>query len=135
MWLAGHRSGDYWYSTKQTAMVIQGLTDYVALSGELANTSDVEVLVNGTSVGKQHFGPGDGFALPWQIKVPAAQVGSGGQVTVRKDGNGITYWSAESGWYSSDRKLFQQGQLALNITRDYYVLAEAAGQAHRSHHV
>jgi uncharacterized protein YfaS (alpha-2-macroglobulin family) len=122
VWLAGHRSGSYWYSTKQTAMVIQGLTDYLALSGELANTSDVEVLVNGTSVGKRHFGPGDGFALPWQIKVPAAQVGSGGQVTVRKDGNGITYWSAESAWYSGDKRLFQQGQMALNITRDYYVL-------------
>jgi uncharacterized protein YfaS (alpha-2-macroglobulin family) len=124
VWLAGHRSGDYWYSTKQTAMVIQGLTDYVSLSGKLANSSDVEVLVNGVSVGKKHFGPGDGFSLPWQIKVAASQVGSGGEVTVRKDGNGITYWSAESGWYSSDRKLFQQGQLALNITRDYYVLAK-----------
>ena len=122
VWLAVHRSGGYWYSTEQTAMVIQGLTDYVALSGELANSSDVEVLMNGTSVGKRHFGPGDGFALPWQIKMPAAQVGSGGQVTVRKDGNGITYWSAESGWYSSDKRLFQQGQLALNITRDYYLL-------------
>ena len=43
-------------------MVIQGLTDYLALSGELANTSDVEVLVNGVSVGKRHFGPGDAFA-------------------------------------------------------------------------
>lgn len=124
VWLAAHRNGDYWYSTKQTAMVIQGLTDYLMLSGELANSSDVEVLVNGASVGKRHFSPGDGFALPWQIKVPATQVGSGGQVTVRKDGNGITYWSAESAWYSSDRKLFQQGQLALNITRDYYVLTK-----------
>ncbi len=122
VWLAGHRDGDYWYSTKQTAMVIQGLTDYVELSGELANSSDVEVLVNGASVGKRHFGPGDGFALPWKIQVPAAQAGSGGQVTVRKSGNGITYWSAESAWYSADRRLFQQGKLALNITRDYYVL-------------
>jgi hypothetical protein len=122
VWLAGHRDGDYWYSTKQTAMVIEGLTDYVSLSGELANSSDVEVLVNGASVGQRHFGPGDGFALPWQIKVPAAQAGGGGQVTVRKSGNGITYWSAESAWYSADRRLFQQGKLALNITRDYYVL-------------
>ena len=121
-WLAEHRDGDYWYSTKQTAMVIQGLTDYLALSGELANTSDVEVLVNGASVGKRHFGPGDGFAAPWQIKVPAAQAGNGGQVTIRKSGNGITYWSAESSWYSADRRSFQQGQLALNITRDYYLL-------------
>jgi hypothetical protein len=122
VWLAGHRDGDYWYSTKQTAMVIEGLTDYVELSGELANSSDVEVLVNGASVGKRHFGPGDGFGLPWQIKVPAAQAGGGGQVMVRKSGNGITYWSAESAWYSADKKLFQQGKLALNITRDYFLL-------------
>jgi uncharacterized protein YfaS (alpha-2-macroglobulin family) len=122
VWLAGHRDGDYWYSTKQTAMVIEGLTDYVELSGELANSSDVELLVNGASVGKRHFGPGDGFGLPWQIKVPAAQAGGGGQVVVRKSGNGITYWSAESAWYSADKKLFQQGKLALNITRDYFLL-------------
>jgi hypothetical protein len=121
-WLSKHRDGDYWYSTKQTAMVIGGLTDYLALSGELANSSDVEVLVNGASVGKRHFGPDDGFALPWRVKVSAAQVGSGGQVTVRKSGNGITYWSTESTWYASDKRLYQSGQLALNITRDYYVL-------------
>ena len=121
-WLAAHRDGDYWYSTKQTAMVIQGLTDYLTLSGELANTSDVEVLVNGTSVGKRHFGAGDGMAAPDRIKVPAAQLVNGGQVTIRKSGNGITYWSAENAWYSADRKLYQQGQLALNITRDYYLL-------------
>jgi hypothetical protein len=122
VWLAGHRNGDYWESTKQTAMVIQGLTDYLSLSGELANTSDVEVLVNGTSVGKRHFGVGDGFALPWKLVVPAAQFGNGGQVTIRKTGNGLTYWSTESAWYSADKKLFQQEKLALNITRDYYVL-------------
>jgi uncharacterized protein YfaS (alpha-2-macroglobulin family) len=121
-WLAEHRDGDYWFSTKQTSMVIQGLTDYVAVSGELANSSDVEVLVNGMSAGKRHFGPDDAFAAPWQIKVPAAQAANGGQVTIRKSGNGITYWSAESAWYSADRKSFQQGQLALNITRDYYLL-------------
>ncbi len=122
LWLARNRDGNYWYSTKQTSMVIQGLTDYLTLSGELANTSDVEVLVNGTSVGKRHFGVGDGFALPWKLSIPVAQVGSAGQVTIRKSGNGITYWSAESDWYSADKKQFQKEQLALNITRDYYVL-------------
>jgi hypothetical protein len=121
-WLAANRSGDYWYSTKQTAMVIQGLTDYLGLSGELANASDVEVLVNGASVGKQHFAAGETTVQPWQIKIPAAQVGNGGEITIRKSGNGITYWSAESSWYSADRKLFQQGKLALNITRDYFLL-------------
>ena len=121
-WLAENRNGDYWYSTKQTAMVIEGLTDYLALSGELSNSSDVEVLVNGSSVGKRHFGAGDGFAPPWRIQLTAAQAGSDGQVTIRKSGNGITYWAAENGWYSADRTAYQQGKLALNITRDYYVL-------------
>jgi hypothetical protein len=122
LWLAGNSSGGYWESTKQTSMVIQGLTDYLALSGELANSSDVEVLVNDTSVGKHHFGAGEGFAPPWKIKVPAAQAGANPRVVINKSGNGITYWSAQSSWYSPDPKLSQQGKLSLNITRDYYVL-------------
>ena len=122
LWLGKNRSGDYWESTKQTAMVIQGLTDYLTLSGELSNTSDVEVLVNGASVGKRHFGLGDGFAMPWKITVPAAQAASGGQITIRKSGNGITYWSAENNWFSADKKQFQKEQLALNMTRDYFLL-------------
>jgi alpha-2-macroglobulin len=121
-WLAEHRYGNYWYTTKQTALVIEGLTDYLLLSGELANESNVEVLVNGASVGKRHFGAADGFTLPWRIKIDADQAGNGGQVTIRKSGNGITYWSAENGWYSADKKLYQQGKLALNIARDYYLL-------------
>jgi hypothetical protein len=103
-------------------MVIQGLTDYLSLSGELANSSDVEVLVNGVSAGKRSFTPADAFAQPWQIKVPAAQIANGGQVTIRKSGNGIIYWSTENDWYSADPKGFQQGQLKLNITRDYFLL-------------
>jgi uncharacterized protein YfaS (alpha-2-macroglobulin family) len=122
VWLGKHRDGDYWYSTKQTAMVIGGLTDYLSVSGEVSNSSEVEVLVNGLSVGKRHFTPEDAFTLPWKLRIPAAQAASGGQVTVRKSGNGITYWSAENSWYSTDRRSFQQGQLALNITRDYYLL-------------
>ena len=121
-WLAMHRDGGYWYTTKQTSMVIQGLTDYLMLSGELANESDVEVLVNGKSEGKRHFGPADAFAAPWRLKIAASDVGGGGQVTIRKSGNGITYWSAENMWYSADRKQFQKGQVALNITRDYFLL-------------
>ena len=55
-------------------------------------------------------------------RCPRRSLGNGGQVTIRKSGNGITYWSTENSWYSADRKTFQQGQLALNITRDYYLL-------------
>lgn len=122
IWLAEHRDGGYWYNTKQTAMVMSGLTDYMVLSGELSLASDVEVLVNGASVGKRHFGPGDGFAPKWRIPIPAAQVGGGGQVTIRKTGDGTTYWSAENSWYSTDKKQYQKGEVSLNLARDYFLL-------------
>jgi hypothetical protein len=120
-WLGQHREGGYWYNTKQTAMVIGGLTDYMTASGELKNASDVEVLVNGASVGKRHFGGGDDR---WQITIPAAQAGSGGQVTIRKSGDGMTYWSAENTWYSTDKKNYQKGDVSLNIARDYFLLTK-----------
>jgi hypothetical protein len=122
VWLAGHRSGGFWESTKQTAMVIEGLTSYFALSGELRNASDVEVLVNGTTVGSRHFSAADSFAPPWQIRVPTLTAGASGLVQIRKSGDGLTYWSAENQWYSADKNLSQQGKVALNITRDYYLL-------------
>jgi len=123
-WLALHRDGEYWFSTKQTAMVIGGLTDYLALSGELANSSDVEVLLDGVSLGKRHFAPADALGQPWKLRIPAAQAAAGGQIVIRKSGDGLTYWSAERQWYSADRGLFQSGQRALNISRDYYLLTK-----------
>jgi alpha-2-macroglobulin len=122
IWLGTRRDGGYWETTKQTAMVISGLTDYLSLSGELTNSSDVEVLVNGASVGSHHFTAADAFAVPWTIKVAPQQLGSAGQLAIRKTGNGITYWSAASQWYSADHKLYQSGNLSLNATRDYYLL-------------
>jgi hypothetical protein len=73
-------------------------------------------------VAKRHFGAGDGFAPPWRVRVPAAQLANGGQITIRKSGNGITYWSADNSWYSADKHLFQSEKVSLNSARDYFVL-------------
>jgi hypothetical protein len=121
VWLGQHRDGDYWYSTKQTAMVISGLTDYLALSGELANSSDVEVLVNGTSVGKRHFAPGRRLRAPMEAQSRRAgsrrRPGHHPQIRQR-------HYLLERGksWYSPDKKLFQQENSRSTLTRDYYVL-------------
>src|SRR5208283_3585845 len=69
-----------------------------------------------------HFSAADSFAPPWQIRVPTLTAGASGLVQIRKSGDGLTYWSAENQWYSADKNLSQQGKVALNITRDYYLL-------------
>ena len=97
-------------------MVIEGLTDYLALSGELANSSDVEVLVNGTSVGKRHFGPGDGFALA--VEDPG---------------------SCGAGWAAADRSRSQNRQRHYLLVRGERLVLGGpqslpAGQAGAEHH-
>ena len=37
-------------------------------------------------------------------------------------GTGRAYWSVQGKYYSTEQKLYQQGTLSLNITRDYFKL-------------
>ncbi len=122
-WLATNRpSSYYWYSTKQTAMVVYGLTRYMESSHELGQSTDVQVFVDGKQVGTHHFAPTDAFNPPVRIFIPASQLNANGQVSVKKSGPGVTYWSVDNHWYSRDKKEFHNGQLNLNLTRDYYTL-------------
>ena len=51
LWLMNHRDEGYWWeSTKQTAMVIYGLTDYLKVSNELTPNLTATVFVNDKAV-------------------------------------------------------------------------------------
>ena len=61
-WLVDHRNGGfYWDSTKQTAMVVFGLTEYMKASHELDANFQAEVFVNGKQVMAHHFTAADAF--------------------------------------------------------------------------
>jgi alpha-2-macroglobulin len=124
-WLVLNRNGGYWWSsTEQTAMVIFGLTDYLAASQELNADFDAEVLLNGASIGKKHFTAADAASgANLAVDVPAAQLHPGSNVVaVNKKGMGRAYWSVQGKYYSTEQKLYQQGTLSLNLTRDYFKL-------------
>jgi hypothetical protein len=126
-WLVNHRSGGYWWdSTKQTAMVVYGLVDYLAHTKELAADVDAEVLVNGRSVGTRHFGAADAVSGA-QLAVPVAAadlVAESNTITVRARGAGRLYWSAQGTYFTTQKSAFQRGTLALNLTRDYFKLRQ-----------
>jgi uncharacterized protein YfaS (alpha-2-macroglobulin family) len=124
-WLVLNRNGGYWWdSTAQTAMVIFGLADYLAASQELNADFDVDVLVNGRSVAKRHFRSSDaanGASL--QTDIPAIDLQpQGNSIQIMKHGAGRAYWSAQGIYYSTESKLYQKGNLSLNLTRDYFKL-------------
>jgi hypothetical protein len=122
-WLVNNRDGGYfWDSTKQTAMVIFGLTEYLKASHELGANFRADVYVNGKQVMTKQFTAADAFN-PVQpvIHLDSSQLQSGAnQIRIHKTGTGRLYWSASGSYYSSDKHLVQNNKLSLNITRDYF---------------
>jgi uncharacterized protein YfaS (alpha-2-macroglobulin family) len=124
-WLVLNRNGGYWWnSTEQTAMVLFGLVDYLAASQELNADFDVDVLLNGNSIGKRHFTAADAASgADLSVDVAAGQLQPGNNlVQVTKHGSGRAYWSVQGKYYSTEQKLYQRGTLSLNLTRDYFKL-------------
>jgi len=125
LWLVTHRDGGYfWLSTKQTAMVVFGLLEYVKVSHELDADFTANVFVNDKQVMTRHYTRADAFRgdLPG-ITLTADQLQSGtNKVRIQKSGPGRLYWSARGEYYSAEKRLFQNNKIALSISRDYYRL-------------
>jgi uncharacterized protein YfaS (alpha-2-macroglobulin family) len=122
-YLMDHRQGTYWYSTKQTAMVIFGLTDYLKRSGELKPNLQATVMVNGKQVLAKSFGPADAFApVAPKVTIAESDLGDGNQIHVTSSGTGRLYWSVTERFHSTDAKHVKEGSVDLNLLRDYYKL-------------
>jgi uncharacterized protein YfaS (alpha-2-macroglobulin family) len=123
-WLMLNRDNGYWWdSTEQTAMVIFGLVDYLANSQELNADFDAEVRVNGASLGHRHFTPADALAgTTLDVAVPAGTLAAHNTIEVALNGTGRAYWTTQGTYFSTEQKLYQQGTLSLNVTRDYFHL-------------
>jgi len=125
-WLVDHRNdGYYWDSTKQTAMAIFGLTEYLKVSHELEADFTADVLVNDKPVLSHKFTHADTATVASQtIHLNFDQLAPGeNKIRIRKSGVGRLYWTARGEYYSTDKKVVQSNQLSLNITRDYFRLS------------
>ncbi|HLZ12403.1 MAG TPA: MG2 domain-containing protein [Candidatus Acidoferrum sp.] len=130
-WLVSHRNGGYfWDSTKQTAMVVFGLTEYLKASHEFDANFRAELSVNGTPVSAKQFTAADGLnPVQPTFHLIASQLHPGAnEIRIRKSGPGRLYWSTSAAFYSNDKRLVQNNNLSLNITRDYFRLTpESSG--------
>jgi uncharacterized protein YfaS (alpha-2-macroglobulin family) len=128
-WLMLARNGGVWWdSTEQTAMVLFGLVDYLAVSHELDSDFVAEILVDGRSAGLHHFTAADaqsGALLVVNLDAQHLMDGGNDVEIVRRSGNGRIYWSSRGGYYSTQKSDYQAGTLSLNLTRDYYKLQPA----------
>jgi uncharacterized protein YfaS (alpha-2-macroglobulin family) len=126
LWLMNNRNeGYYWSSTKQTAMVVFGLTDYLKATNELQPSFTATVFVNGKqSASRSFMSATSAFAnnLPMHLTAAATVTGAN-PVRVEIKGTGRLYWSARAEYYSTEQRLTRTGTAKLNILRDYYKLS------------
>ncbi len=120
-WLTMHKDqGDWWNSTKQTAMVIYGVTDYLKMSGELKPDINVSVKVNGKVILEKEFTAKDATSIQdFVASVPALDRNS---IEVKVSGSGRVYWNAQSKYYSpaEERRPAEAGPM--NVSREYFRL-------------
>ncbi len=124
-WLVSHRNEGYWWdSTKQTAFVVYGLTDFLKQSGELKPSYSIDVLVNDKSVITRRFTDADAFSpTAVTLRLAAAQLGQTNRVVIRKKGIGRLYWSLRGEYFSDEKKLFNNGSFNLTVAREYFKLS------------
>ena len=126
LWLMNHRNEGYWWSsTKQTAMVIYGLTDYLKATGELNPNLLATVLVNDVPVLTKKLDQATALGVP-ELTLDESRLQPGvNHIRVQTTGQGRLYYSTRVEYYSAEDKFQKTGSTSLNILREYFKLAPA----------
>ncbi len=120
-WLVKNRRGSHWSNTRDTAMVVLALNDYLRASGELSGRMEYELWVNGTSLGKTRVE--DVLSAPTAYRIDRKLVEDGtNQVRlVRHKGEGPLYFSIQAKFFSLEEPVLAAGN-EIFLRRDYYQL-------------
>ena len=124
LWLVNHRNEGYWWSsTKQTAMVIYGLIDYLKSTNELHPDISATVMVNGQKARQQTFNSDNSLDAPEILLDEGKLQSAGNEIQIESSGKGRLYYSVTATHYSNDARLEKYGAISLNLLRDYFRLS------------
>lgn len=116
--------GYYWNSTKQTAMVIYGLLDYLRRSGELKPDLRLTVEANGREILNRRLTSKDALSIqPLSLRIDGSQLAPGtNTIRIRKSGEGRVYWSASAKYFSISPRRASRTGAGLSLRREYFRL-------------
>jgi len=124
LWLMNHRNeGEWWDSTKQTAMVIYGLTDYLKVTNELTPNLTGTVYVNDKAVLTRRITEATSLNPPDLLLDESALQAGVNHIRVTSSGDGRLYYSVRAEYYSKEARFEKTGTTSLNLLRDYFRLA------------
>jgi hypothetical protein len=122
-WLIKNRRGAQWNNTRDTAMVVLTLNDYLRVSGEIETASGYELIVNGSTIASKDITAEDALSAPTRFDIPRELVrDSGNQVILRRrSGTGPLYFSAQARFFSLEEPLTPAGN-EIFVRRQYFKL-------------
>ncbi|HET6668679.1 MAG TPA: MG2 domain-containing protein [Pyrinomonadaceae bacterium] len=122
-WLIKNRRGAQWSNTRDTAIVVLTLNDYLRKSGEVAPSLGYELLVNGQSVATRQLDAAQALAGPSKFAIPRQFIREGqNTIEIRRiSGSGPIYFAAEARFFSLEEPLTAAGN-EIFVRRQYFKL-------------
>ncbi len=122
-WLIKNRRGAQWSNTRDTAIVVLTLNDYLRQSGELQPVLGYELLVNGNLVATKQVTAADALSAPSRFLVSREFIRDGqNEILIRRtSGTGPIYFSAEAEFFSLEEPLTPAGN-EIFVRRQYFKL-------------
>ena len=122
-WLVKNRRGSQWSNTRDTAIVVLTLNDFLRVSGEVQPAIGYELLVNGTPVTTKQITADDALSAPSKFAISRELIHDGqNEITiVRKNGSGPLYFSAQAEFFSLEEPLKPAGN-EIFVRRQYFKL-------------
>lgn len=121
-WLIKNRRGAQWSNTRDTAIVVLAMNDYLRVSGELKPELEYELLVNGKSIAKKKVSGADVFNVPSRFAIEPALIKDANEIRiVRKQGDTPVYFAVEGKFFSLEEPITPAGN-EIFVKREYYKL-------------
>ncbi|HEX7681196.1 MAG TPA: alpha-2-macroglobulin family protein, partial [Thermoanaerobaculia bacterium] len=110
-WLIKNRRGAQWNNTRDTAITILALDEYLHASGELSSEGSYEISANGTPIATQTVTPSAILRAPSRWTIPASAVRDGiNEIRIhRTAGAGSLYFAAEARFFSLEEPIKAAG--------------------------
>jgi hypothetical protein len=122
-YLVANRTGSYWATTKQTAMALYGLVEFMKARKESPAAFPVDVIVNGQHAGTVAFTP-DSLTDPEpKVLTVTAREGVNTVAIAKKSDAGALYWSATAEYFDTRTPIERTGSRHLALVRRYFSLA------------
>ncbi|HET6891118.1 MAG TPA: alpha-2-macroglobulin family protein, partial [Pyrinomonadaceae bacterium] len=122
-WLIKNRRGSQWSNTRDTAIVVLTLNDYLRTSGEIQPELGYELLVNGNQIATKQISSEDALSAPTKFNISRELIRDGAnEITIRRtSGNGPLYFSAQATFFSLEEPLKPAGN-EIFVRRQYFKL-------------